>query len=110
MAEGGALVFKTRNYDVPCDDLQMISNALGTGADRLLQGIDMLMPYLERLTYRFEVYPYIDEDALSIKPLFFGNLRSMKEYQENKRAKELYTEERFDLLMTRYAIVMRKNS
>jgi len=110
LAEGGALVFKTRNYDVPCDDLQMISNALGTGADRLLQGIDMLMPYLERLPYRFEVYSYIDEDALSIKPLFFGNLRSMKEYQENKRVKELYTEERFDLLMTRYAIVMRKNS
>ena len=103
------MVLKFRNYDVSYD-FQEIFQALGTQANRSVQGLDLLLPQLEKLTHHIEIQPYVVEKTLEIKKEFFTALRNVKEYREDPCVQKYYSEERFDALMMQYAVVLRKRS
>jgi len=63
---------------------------------------------LRNLPYHINIYPYM-EDAYEVRESFFAQLRTMEEYQNNTHVREVFSEERFDALMTQYAVVLRKS-
>ena len=103
---GGALVCKLRNYDLPYE-LEAVANALQTPPAPLAQGMQRLEAELRNLPYHINIYPYM-EDAYEVRESFFAQLRTMEEYQNNTHVREVFSEERFDALMTQYAVVLRK--
>ena len=105
---GGALVCKMRNYDVPYD-LQEIALALQNMPPRLVQGMYGCETELLQLPYEVEIYPYMEE-VYDLKERFFAQLREMEAYQNDAHIREVFSEERFDALMTQYAVVLRKRS
>ena len=105
---GGVLVCKMRNYDVPYD-LQEIALALQNMPPRLVQGMYGCETELLQLPYEVEIYPYMEE-VYDLKERFFAQLREMEAYQNDAHIREVFSEERFDALMTQYAVVLRKRS
>lgn len=108
LTESGTLVFKTRNYDVSYE-LQVIADALRDEPNPLEQNISVLEKGLQKLSYDFVIYPYMEE-AYDIKSVFFTALKNMEEYQSNAHIRDVFSEERFDTLMTQYAVVLRKRA
>ena len=104
----GVLVFKARNYDVPYD-LKAVASALQSPPPPLVYGIQGIEARLEDLAYDVAVSPYMEE-AYIVKKEFFTKLRAMEEYQTSQIVRETFSEERFDALMTQYAVVLRKRS
>ena len=108
LSDGGALVCKMRNYDVPYD-LQEIALALQNMPSRLVQGMYGCETELLQLPYEVEISPYMEE-VYDLKERFFAQLREVEAYQNNAHIRDVFSEERFDALMTQYAVVLRKRS
>lgn len=108
LSDGGALVCKMRNYDVPYD-LQEIALALQNMPPRLVQGMYGCETELLQLPYEVEIYPYMEE-VYDLKERFFAQLREVEAYQNDAHIRAVFSEERFDALMTQYAVVLRKRS
>ena len=108
LSDGGALVCKMRNYDVPYD-LQEIALALQNMPPRLVQGMYGCETELLQLPYEVEIYPYMEE-VYDLKERFFAQLREVEAYQNDAHIRDVFSEERFDALMTQYAVVLRKRS
>ena len=107
LAEHGTLVFKARNYDIPYD-LQAVANAMQSEPQALAQGLSGLTEKLAMLPYVMDIYPYMEE-VYDLRENFFAQLRAMEEYRNNSYVREIFSEERFDALMTQYAVVLRKS-
>ena len=107
LREGGAFVFKMRNYDIPYDP-QAAVNAMQNPPSPLKQGLRGLEEELRQLPYDAEIYPYMEE-VYDIRERLFAELRQMEEYRSNPGIREIFSEERFDALMTQYAVVLRKS-
>ena len=107
LREGGAFVFKMRNYDIPYDP-QAAVNAMQNPPSPLKQGLRGLEEKLRQLPYDAEIYPYMEE-VYDIRERLFAELRQMEEYRSNPGIREIFSEERFDALMTQYAVVLRKS-
>ena len=104
--DDGILLLKARYYDIS-EDLQEISDALGGSPKRVSYHVDALTSTLENMDYEIRVFPYT-RYASTVKEEFFSQLKMMEEYHSNPRVRELYSEERFDALMTEYVILLRK--
>ena len=74
----------------------------------LKQGLRGLEEELRQLPYDAEIYPYMEE-VYDIRERLFAELRQMEEYRSNPGIREIFSEERFDALMTQYAVVLMKS-
>ena len=106
LSDGGVLALKVRYYDVS-EDLQEIANALRDTPPKVSWHVDALIPLLEQMNYEIRLFPYMEFPA-EMKRTFFDQLASIEEYHTDVRMRALYSEERFDTLMTKYVILLRK--
>ena len=106
LSEGGVLALKVRYYDVS-DDLREIAYALRDTPPKVSCHVDALIPLLEQMNYEIRLFPYMEFPA-EVKQAFFDQLASIEEYHTDVRMRALYSEERFDTLMTKYVILLRK--
>ena len=106
LSDGGVLALKVRYYDVS-EDLQEIVNALRDTPKKVSCHVDALIPLLEQMNYEIRLFPYMEFPA-EMKRTFFDQLASIEEYHTDVRMRALYSEERFDTLMTKYVILLRK--